>query len=136
VCRTWREIFTTRSSLWTDFCCVDAEKVRAYHERSKTSPTRLQTIGEHGLLPHDPLFQVDPHAVSRFQALAIHTTPRDLNAVTDHLSYPAPILETLLVDCSPIDTGFNPTLPPTLFRDLSSLRLVGYFHPITSEKHG
>ncbi|KAF9645561.1 hypothetical protein BDM02DRAFT_3079455, partial [Thelephora ganbajun] len=38
VCRAWREIFTSRSSLWTDFHCMDAEKTRVYLERSKSSP--------------------------------------------------------------------------------------------------
>ncbi|KAF9643191.1 hypothetical protein BDM02DRAFT_3104714, partial [Thelephora ganbajun] len=35
VCRAWREIFTSHSSLWTDFDCMDSNKTRVYLERSK-----------------------------------------------------------------------------------------------------
>ncbi|KAF9789163.1 hypothetical protein BJ322DRAFT_992374, partial [Thelephora terrestris] len=38
VCRTWREVFTSRSSLWTHLDCKYPEQTRAYLERSKSSP--------------------------------------------------------------------------------------------------
>ncbi|KAF9650820.1 hypothetical protein BDM02DRAFT_3092410, partial [Thelephora ganbajun] len=38
VCRDWREIFTSRPSLWTHLACADADKTRLYIERSRFLP--------------------------------------------------------------------------------------------------
>lgn len=36
VCHGWREIFTSRSSLWTHLDCKDTEKIRVYIDRSRS----------------------------------------------------------------------------------------------------
>ncbi|KAF9643103.1 hypothetical protein BDM02DRAFT_3077510, partial [Thelephora ganbajun] len=95
VCRTWREVFTSCSSLWTDFNCMNAEKTRVYLERSKSSPINLRIRREDGLFPRDPLFQVVPHAIDRLESLFISTNPDYLQEITDHLSHPAPVLKEL-----------------------------------------
>jgi hypothetical protein len=123
VCRAWREIFTSRSSLWTDFDCADSEKTRVYLERSKSSPINLKLSREDGLFPHDPFFQIAPHAVDRLKYLFVSTTQDHFKAITNCLSRPAPLLEDLNIFGSADDPFSNPVLPTTLFNgDLSSLR--------------
>jgi hypothetical protein len=123
VCRAWREIFTSRSSLWTDFRCADAEKTRVYLERSKSSPINVELRREDGLYPCDPFFQIAPHAVGRLKSLLLSTSPEYLNDIANFLSRPAPLLEDLNVAGGPDGPSSDPTLPTILFNgDLSSLR--------------
>ena len=124
VCRAWREIFVSRSSLWADFYCKDEDKTQVYLERSKSSPINVSLIRAHELEPRDPFLQIFPHAIGRLRSLFISATPRSLPDLTSRLSLPAPLLEDLKIDggCrhSP---HWNPVLTPTLFNgDLSSLR--------------
>jgi hypothetical protein len=88
VCRAWRAIFTSRSSLWTDFDCADAEKTRIYLERSKSSPISVQLVREDGLFPQDPFLQLTPHAVGRLKYLLISTDLDHLGGITDRLFHP------------------------------------------------
>jgi len=123
VCRAWREMFTSRSSLWTYFDCADAEKTRVYFERSKSSPISLRLDRESGLLPHDPFFQIPPNALCRLKYLFINTTPDHVQSIADHFSRPAPLLQDLSIFASADDGFLNPVLTTTLFNgDLSSLR--------------
>ena len=124
VCRAWREIFISRSSLWADFYCKDEDKTRVYLERSKSSPINVSLIRTHDLYYRDPFLQILPHAIGRLRSLFISATPRSLPDLTSQLSLPAPLLEDLKIDggCrhSP---HWNPVLTPTLFNgNLSSLR--------------
>ena len=123
VCRTWREMFTSRSSLWTNFDCEDVEKTRVYLERSKSSPIKVGLDREYGLLLHDPFLQVVPRAVGRLERLFVRTTPDDLQDITSYLSDPAPLIESLEIHGSTDEPEVNPVLTTTLFGgDLSSLR--------------
>ena len=123
VCRAWREMFTSRSSLWTDFDCADAEKTRVYLERSKSSPINLRLDRDDGLFPDDPFLQITPHAIGRLKHLFIGTTPDHLQDITNYLSHPEPLLEDLTILGSTDDAFLNRALPITLFDgDLSSLR--------------
>jgi hypothetical protein len=126
VCQAWREVFVSRSSLWTNFCCWELKpnKTRVYLERSKSSPIKLR-LGWGGCLPpRDPFFQVVPHAISRLKSLIVHGTPGNLQDVTARLTRPAPLLEYLWIDgdcCG--EEERNPVLATTLFNgDLVSLR--------------
>ena len=122
VCRVWREMFASRSSLWTNFNCADAEKTRVYLERSKSSPINLRLDRKDGLFPHDPFLQIVPHAVGRFKCLFISTTPDHLQDITDYLSHPAPLLEDLTILAAAEDPSLTTTFATTLFDgDLSSL---------------
>ena len=127
MCRAWRQVFTSRPSLWSDFDCEDTDKTHVYLERSKSSPIdlRLRRVEwVEGLSPLDPFLQVVPRATTRLRSLDILGTPENLRYIAARLSHPAPLLTSLTVGvdwkCSPED---GPTIPITLFdRDLSSLR--------------
>jgi len=126
VCHSWREIFVSRSSLWTNFDCSDEEKTRVYFERSKSSPINLSLDLSEGILPCDPVFQIIPHATGRLKSLSVKGLIEDVEVITSHLSHPAPLLEHLLIRPHPPYTpGDYPTLPSALFNgDLSSLRTL------------
>ena len=132
VCRAWREVFTSRSSLWTVFDCLDGEKTRTYLERSKSSPINLRVDRDGGLSHQDPFLQIAPHAISRLKYLTLGTRPDHLESFTNYLSLPAPILEDLRIFGSNDDPFLNPTLTTTLFNgDLSSLRTFYLFSVCT-----
>ena len=125
VCRAWRDMFTSRSSLWTDFYCVDAEKTRVYLDRSKSSPINLWLDREGGLFPHDPFLQIPPHALSRLKYLYINTAQDHFQTITNYFSRPAPLLESLYIFGSSSNPFCNPVFATTLFNgDLSSLRVL------------
>ena len=125
VCRAWREVFVSRSSLWTNFNCVNRERTRVYLERSRSSPIDVKlNRGEHTVLHDSPFFQVFPHATGRLKSLSVLGTPEEVEDITPHLSHPAPLLEHLSIYaghcCKPHD---YPALTSALFSgDLSSLR--------------
>ena len=126
VCRAWREIFSSHSSLWTEFDCLNADKTRVYLERSKSSPINLWILRKNGLSPNDPLLQVIPHATSRLKYLYVSAMPENVGDITIHLSHPAPLLEDLSIDCADgPGAPSNFVLPPSLFNgDLSSLHTL------------
>ena len=126
VCRAWREVFVSRSSLWTNFDCLYKEKTRVYFERSKTLPINLSLDLSKGILPCDPFLQIIPHATGRLRSLSVEGWSENVEAVTSHLSHPAPLLEHLSIRSNPPCTpGRYPTLPPSfLNEDLSSLRML------------
>jgi hypothetical protein len=118
VCRAWREIFTSRSSLWTRLDCKGPEKTEVYLKRSKSSPIDLAVhYSGQGLFPYDSLFRVIPHALGRLRSLHFNVSLIErLDDITARLSHPAPLLEALSME-----TAWS-VLPPTLFAgDLSSL---------------
>ena len=116
-------MFTSRSSLWTDFDCIDEDKTRVYLERSKSSPIRLQLARDGGLTPSDPFSEIIPHAIGRLKALYIEGTPEHLKDIAARLSHPAPLLEILFLHGGCESTPHrSPMLTPALFNgDLSSL---------------
>ena len=124
VCQAWREVFISRVSLWTNFDCVGADRTRIYLERSKSSPINLSLCKYNRLSPHDPFFQITPHAIGRFKSLSIEGTPRNIRDITTHLSRPAPLLETMLIHGGRRRVSRrSPALTSALFNgDLSSLR--------------
>ena len=125
-CRTWREIFISRASLWTDFDCEDTDKTRVYLERSKTSPISVSLERVEGLSPRDPFLELVPNAISRFKSLTISVPPENLQDFTDHLFSPAPLLETFKIEvkCEP-GLQHHPLITPALFDgDFSSLRVL------------
>ena len=125
VCHAWREIFVSRSSLWTNFDCSDKEKTRVYFERSKSSPINLSLDLSKGIPSHDSFFQIIPHATGRLKSLFVKGLTGYVEVFTSHLSHPAPLLECLSIHSdSPL--GYRaPVLPPALFNgDLSSLRML------------
>ena len=129
VCRAWREVFVSRSSLWTNFDCLDPEKTRVYFERSKFSPINLSLDLREGIPSYNSLFQLIPHVTGRLKSVFI-MGPLDNVEVDTHvisrLTHPAPLLEHLTICSNPsIAPDLCPALPPALFSgDLSSLRTL------------
>ena len=115
VCKAWREAFTSYSSLWTGFRCIDPEKTRVYLQRSKSSPINLQLERDTGIPPNDPFFQIIPHAISRLESLSISTTPGHLQDIISHFTHPAPLLEDFSISGGLGDPERNSALTPTLF---------------------
>jgi len=120
----WRDIFTSCSSLWTEFDCENADKTRVYLDRSKSSPIGLWIWRNGDLSPDDPFFQVIPYAIHRLKSLVIHGSPEDLTEAAAQLSHPAPLLESLTVKSgSEHNPQWSQRIPTILFNgDLSSLR--------------
>jgi len=124
VCRAWREVFISRSSLWTDLNCANLNKAGVYLKRSKPLPINLSLDRDSCLSPYDPIFYIIDHAIGRLRSLSINGTPENLRGIITHLPHPAPLLEKLSIhggcDRAP---HRNPVLRSTLFDgDLSSLR--------------
>jgi len=87
VCRAWREVSVSQTSLWTNFDCLDREKIRVCFERSKPCPINL-SLDLNGAW--NPFFQIIPHATGRLEPLSIEGPSDNLEVVASHLSHPAP----------------------------------------------
>lgn len=120
VCRGWREILVSRSSLWTRLLGFKSfEKTRTYIERSQSSSLEIH-IGSEYEMGFDYAFPlVIPH-IRRLKSLTIHS-PEVKHFHHCHM----PLLEKLslwIEDDMDLDSAFNGELP--LLREL---RLYGSF---------
>ena len=124
VCRTWRKLFISCSSLWTYLDLKNVDKTRTFIQRSKSSPLdiRLEYIGGRDYSDDDPAFSlVVPH-IPRVKRLAIYGDC--LPAILEHFRYHPLLLEGLHFGIS-ID-AFDPPLDHSLSEvDLSSVRQLG-----------
>jgi hypothetical protein len=117
VCRRWRDIFISRSSLWTRFYLKDIDKTCAYIQRSHSSPINLY-LGNGGVLD-DTFPLIVPH-IHRLNSLTVDSY--SLPSIFDHLRCHTPLLEMLDVRVSPTtelhlnNALFNQDLP--LLREL------------------
>ena len=123
VCRSWREIFTSHASLWTNLDCADVEKTSVYLERSKASP--LDIYVEEEDFVNEAFLLTVPH-LGRLGSLTLRGSSDDLPELTKHLRPPAPFLKKLAL------AGIGaepPVLQQTFFNDdlssLQELRLEG-----------
>ena len=125
VCQAWREVLTSRCSLWTNLHCKDADKTRVYLERSKLSPINISlnaAYALYGLSSANPFVQAIPHAFGRLRSLSVKAAPENLQRITSHLSHRAPLLQELSIHGGYHCQQYPNTLPPTLFDgDFSSL---------------
>ena len=120
----WREMFISRSSLWTNLNFTNIERTRAYIQRSKSSPLNI-SIGNGGIEAYlnNVLPLVIPH-IPGMKSLTIRTviTPDILR----HFHFRAPLLERLDIENTSPDVQifdnalFNGDLSP-----LRGLSLVG-----------
>jgi len=62
VCRVWREIFLSRTYLWTDFYCEDTDKTRMTLDCPGSSPMNTGLERYRG-----PPLQVIPHAIAQLK---------------------------------------------------------------------
>lgn len=117
VCRYWRDVFTSRSSLWSRFYITNVDKTRAYIQRSRTSPLEIYAYEavEEALAP------LIPH-VHRLKSLIIcgRILPRRLGPFCGN----TPLLQKLsIIAMGPIETDYIPGPFETELseKDLSSL---------------
>jgi hypothetical protein len=121
VCRNWREMFTSRSSLWTRVDCNNADKTRVFLERSKSSPINVSLSRSGRLPPDDPFFQIDHRAVKRLVSLHIDVTAETLQCITPRLFYPAPLLEQLGIYLTSFELAYTPP------GEISAAQLLDFF---------
>ena len=131
VCRGWREIFTSRSSLWTYLDCADADKTRVYVERSRSLPLEIFLRKSQRIsYCDDALPLVVPH-ISRLSSLTVCVRPNILLDLLNQLPFPAPLLTELKIILDPESPDPDPIIPDTLFpghlSPLRKLSLSGVF---------
>ena len=119
VCRGWRDLFISSSSLWTQLNCTHVEKTRIYVERSKLSPLDISIRDKDTPFLSDAFLLTIPH-LTRLRSLSIFGLSRNLvGVINQHLHYPAPSLEKLKISF----VGAPRPIEGTTFDgDLSSLR--------------
>ena len=124
ICRGWRDVFTSCSSLWTRLDFMNVSKTRTYIQRSQSSPLEIRL--KQGYLD-DAFSLVTPH-LRRLKSLTICVDA--LPDVLRHFHRQAPLLEELNI------TSYhnrNPILDGALFDgDLSSLRKLSLSGAITT----
>ena len=124
VCRSWRNAFISRSSLWTRLDFTNVDKTRTYLRRSKSSPLELYLErNKSSTYLNNAFFLAAPH-IHRLKSLTIHGDV--LPDAIRHFYCHAPRLEKLDINLSCLRA---PAFDSALFKgDLSSLRelsLVG-----------
>jgi len=124
-CRAWREIFISRTSLWTGVYPEDAYKTHVSLDCTYSEPSPVNAWLERyqGPHPYDPPTQIIPHAIAQLKSMVIHGRPQNIQEVTAQLSHPAPLLESLRIEVDGIHyPEAGPVIATTLFNgDLSSL---------------
>ena len=118
VCRSWRDIFTSRSSLWAGLDLTSMVKTRTFIQRSKFSPLDVYASNlSDEIYLDDALSLIIPH-IPRLRSLTFRS-----NAIPDTLRNfhcHAPLLEDLeIVIYSPQTEMLD---IPLLNGDLQSLR--------------
>ena len=122
VCRGWRNILISRSSLWTRLDFASIEKIRTYIRRSKSSPLKFY-LGYNGNI--DDVFPLMIPHIHRLKSLTVNT--RALPSILRHFRCHTPLLEKL-----DINSVGDPVLDGTLFNgDLSSLRELRLHRVVT-----
>ena len=123
VCRSWRNTFIPRSSLWTWLDFTNIDKTRTYIQRSQSSPLEVY-IGDNAI--DDASALIIPH-IHRLKSLTISTEV--LPRVFEHFRGHTPLLEKMDID---IYSNVNP-VPDNTFLDgnLSSLRELRLCKDIT-----
>ena len=115
VCRSWRDTFTSRSSLWARLDFANVDKTRTYIQRSQSSPLKLHLADDKVI--DDAFALVIPH-IHRLKSLIADAYA--LSGVLEHFCCHAPLLGKLDVYNS---AAREPALDSELFGgDLSSLR--------------
>ena len=123
VCRGWREIFTSRSSLWTHLDCKNSDKTHAYIERSRSLPLEVSAVQSDRTYSNDILLGLAPHT-NRFGSLSIYLPSQTLqDGVLDHFTSPAPLLKKLKIVLGRKYSHSNASILSTIFPEhLSPLR--------------
>lgn len=123
VCRGWRNIFISRSSLWADIEFKNIDKTRTYIQRSNSSPLNIYLGDDDDDTNLDAFSSAVPH-LPRLKSLTIFAV--DLPDTLKHFYFPAPLLEELDIN---VDSDDDQVLDGSLFdgdfSSLHQLRLCG-----------
>ncbi|KAF9780873.1 hypothetical protein BJ322DRAFT_287211 [Thelephora terrestris] len=128
VCRSWREIFTLRPSLWARLDCTDVDKTRVYIERSRSFPLAVYiSDDEDDSRWEEPFLLVVPH-INRIKTLSVvAVTSQVIPVLVKNLSCRLPFLEEIVFDME------DYPLPDELFNgDLSTVRELSLGGVLTS----
>jgi hypothetical protein len=133
VCRGWRDIFTSRPSLWTHLSCKDAEKTSVYIERSRSLPLEISLTQSRRIFHYDDaLLLAVPHT-NRLRSLVIHVPSDILSTLFDYFPFPAPLLEELMVALDLNSPRPESVIPSTIFPDhVSPLRKLSLAGVVTN----
>lgn len=71
VCRSWRDIFISRPSLWTEFCCRDVDKTRTYIKRSQSCLLKMNIYFGSCDMPVDEAFALVTSHIPRLKSLSL-----------------------------------------------------------------
>lgn len=125
VCRSWREVFISRTSLWTFLDCTNLDRTRTYLERSKTSPLEIRLEKRRLDISYDAFQLIIPH-IGRLKALTLSAPPRSIIQHTKHLVSPASLLEKLEIRVRGTEAAVvEDTLFDGILQSLRELRLSG-----------
>jgi len=152
VCRSWRDIITSRPLLWTRLDCTSVSKTKLYIERSKSCPLEISLKDAYVTSYREKAFIPTVPHIDRFRTLSVSGEPTEaLPFLVRHFSCPVPLLDTLkislVIDQAPIpsDNLFNGDLSslrqlsltgvtmPLPWRDLSNLTTFS-LHQVPEEK--
>jgi len=131
VCRGWREIFVSHSSLWTFLDCLDLKKTLAYIKRSKSLllDVYLEKSSDRSYCDN-ALYRVVPH-VSRLGSLTVCGSADVIPDLLRRFHVSPPLLRKLELDLT-INGGHAPAFPAELFGEnpkllsLRELTLAGF----------
>jgi hypothetical protein len=124
VCRSWRDTFISRSSLWTKLDFIDTDKTRTYIQRSQSSPFELYLQDDEVIDDAFPL--IIPH-IQQLKSLTVDA--RDLPSALRHFRCHVPLLRRLDIN---ISAEIDPVLDSALFNgDFSSLHELYLFGVLT-----
>jgi len=132
VCHGWREIFTSRSSLWTHLDCKNTEKTRVYIERSRSHPLEISLKKlKNTSYSNDALLVAAPYT-NRLGSLTIHIHSNALSRLLNHFHFPAPLLKELKITLNLNNPSHDPAILNTIFPDhLSPLRMLSLSNVVT-----
>jgi len=131
VCRAWRELFTSRPSLWSRLDCRSVDKTKVYIERSKSFPLDISFKLTHNTFRREEALVLAVPHFGRLVTLSVHGKPEVIPALAKHCSSSLPLLHTLNIN---IARNPTPVLPENLlngdFSSLCELSLGGVITPL------
>ena len=120
VCRSWRDVFISRSSLWTRLNFFDVDKTRTYIQRSQTFPLDMRLKeGKEGIGHLIDAFSLAIPHIRRAKFLAIDAEAFSESNILRHFRCNMPLLERLDIENADAEAFIDTTV---FSGDLSSLR--------------
>ena len=127
VCRGWRELFISQSSLWTRLDFMNVDKTLTYIKRSRSSPLDVVLFKNEQRSCLEGAFVLAVPHTRRFKSFTMTAVgTSDLQRLSKHLTLPAPYLKELTISfaCRPA-TVLDVTLFNGDFSSLHTLSLTG-----------